>query len=232
MASSASGTPTSSTSPSSASTCLSTGAICGIASSPGTLYLFTFLSTLLLLSIVAGGIVSRSVYLRRRQQRLMATGAWAPPSRRAAMTLETSLRKKPTMYEADLSVLVVECDLRCWESVKPLAAAYRPPAVRPIPVPPEVVYAVDDAAALGESIPAQTRIFSRARQLLRSTDVESNPAPPLPEPIVTIPLREASRNLRLQAAYVIAMPTEYSSTRNEGDQEWEGTVFRTWERGD
>ncbi|KAJ7734070.1 hypothetical protein B0H16DRAFT_1892552 [Mycena metata] len=184
---------TSGTSPSATSTCLSTGAICGFANSPGTLYLFTFLSTLLLLTLVSGGIISRSMYLRRRQQRLMASGAWAPPTRRTAMTLEASLRNKPTMYEVNLSLVAPE-DLRYWDGMQPLAAAYRRPAARPIPVPAEVAYSVNNP---GETRPSpNSNIPRRAAPLgvyacrgepsastaraYRHDPVARNPAEPAP----------------------------------------------------
>ncbi|KAJ7149684.1 hypothetical protein C8R46DRAFT_1125788 [Mycena filopes] len=206
MDSSVSGTPTATTSDgaaSSTSTCLSTGSLCGV-TSPGTLYLFTFLCTLFLLIMVAGGVVSRSMYLRRRERRLMATGEWVPPSRRAAIALEANikmLKKKPIMYEVEFgledSEVIGESPLRNWDAMMPLAARYQapPPVPPPIPAPP----------AMAMASPAPPRL----RGILSRPGI-FKPHPPLAVELPAIIPRVMVPSSRpLQATYVIAMPIEW-----------------------
>jgi hypothetical protein len=109
------------------SSCVSTGATCGIPAA-GTLYrasrqgptpstienpdrlsscaVFTFLATLLLLGLVIGGIVSRSVYLRRHQRHLIAN----PPSQRLVPNSNSKpeandTKSKPRIFDARLSLV-------------------------------------------------------------------------------------------------------------------------------
>ncbi|KAK7053618.1 hypothetical protein R3P38DRAFT_3254158 [Favolaschia claudopus] len=83
------------------STCITTAASCGVLPSPGTLYLFTFLATLLLLVVLAAGIISRSIYLRRRQLN-------HPPAnnnnRRQPKPEIDVAKSKPRFYDAEIPV--------------------------------------------------------------------------------------------------------------------------------
>ncbi|KAG9217607.1 hypothetical protein CCMSSC00406_0010426 [Pleurotus cornucopiae] len=76
----------------------------GIATS-ASLYLYTFLATLVLLLGVSSAIVVRSLILRRRHRRMIEeairNGTWVPPA--AASSRRVDLSKKPKMYEAWIS---------------------------------------------------------------------------------------------------------------------------------
>ncbi|KAJ7059565.1 hypothetical protein C8F01DRAFT_1144982, partial [Mycena amicta] len=64
---------------------------CGTAP-PATLYLYTFLSTLVIIALVSAGIIARSVHLRRRAR---MNGPWQHPARR-----ETRIpRSRPKMFD-------------------------------------------------------------------------------------------------------------------------------------
>ncbi|KAF8188821.1 hypothetical protein K438DRAFT_2019185, partial [Mycena galopus ATCC 62051] len=64
------------------------------------LYLYTFLATLILLLGVSSAIVARSICLRRRHRRMvadaLANGTWLPPPARPRV----DLRKKPRLWDA------------------------------------------------------------------------------------------------------------------------------------
>ncbi|KAJ7452207.1 hypothetical protein FB451DRAFT_696080 [Mycena latifolia] len=160
-------TPTDSGSPS--SSCTLSAVSCGTPS-PGTLYLFTFLATLLLLGIVAGGIVSRSVYLRRRQQQLIASGQWPPPAA-PRVKPQVNLSQRPRIFEAKLNAVVPPSELGHWEVIVPLSAVYEPP-----PAPLE---SFDPDAVLNNelSFPPTTRagIFGRRRRVLEPPIISSPP---------------------------------------------------------
>ncbi|KAJ7215399.1 hypothetical protein GGX14DRAFT_696461 [Mycena pura] len=68
---------------------------------PATLYLYTFLSTLIILLVVSGGIITRSFFLRRRQQIAMANGTWVPPSPNRRESRYT-LRPKPVIFDVHI----------------------------------------------------------------------------------------------------------------------------------
>ncbi|KAJ6528435.1 hypothetical protein B0H19DRAFT_1274660 [Mycena capillaripes] len=204
------------------STCLSTGALCGGAP-PGTLYLFTFLATLLLLSLVAGGIVSRSVYLRRRERHLIATGQWGSPLRARPTTELPNLKKKPQIFDAYLNLnlgggILPESELlKQWEWMMPFSATCAEfEAERGIPSPPAPEPAYQTAAQLNNLVAPVvvspvSHIFSRRRRVLRTTHPSTNTAVSPPshpaEVAAMIPLseRQASR-LKVDIAYIILMP--------------------------
>ncbi|KAJ7620817.1 hypothetical protein DFH06DRAFT_1341292 [Mycena polygramma] len=229
--------------------CLSTGALCGPSTAPGTLYLFTFLATLLLLTTVAGGITARSVYLRRRERRLIAAGILPPRAPRTLNSTATDkdtvvVKKKPRMYEVcfglDENKAAGEVG---WEGIVPLSAAYAAPPKVEIPQPvPEPAQEV--ASALIEPMfGLRAFLISRRRHVLRSNNAISNSMPnsdstdgaetdpthgnPAPAPSS---LPEA---LRAEVACVIAMPAppaySYSlaqnSTSNEVDAEQQLPIF-------
>jgi len=107
------------------------------------LYLYTFLATLVLLLSVSGAIVVRSFILRRRHRRMVEeairNGTWIPPTP-AARAARVDLSKKPELWEAYLggggswqlgsfghgSGKEFEYS-RDWESIKPVYAGYSEP---------------------------------------------------------------------------------------------------------
>ncbi|KAJ7647941.1 hypothetical protein FB45DRAFT_894821 [Roridomyces roridus] len=94
---------------------------------PATLYLFTFLSTIIILFLVAGGLLLRGYVLRRRQFLAIANGTWVPPGR-----LQDAPR--PEMYEIYINGKHSIRGAEPWGSFKPLSAAPIPS----IPTPPDV----------------------------------------------------------------------------------------------
>ncbi|KAF7358727.1 hypothetical protein MSAN_01211700 [Mycena sanguinolenta] len=105
------------------------------------LYLYTFLATLILLLAVSAAIVSRSLILRRRHRRLVAhaiaTGAWPPHHGRDGGP-KVDLRMKPRMWDAWVQppstrggrnagqLQEKEGERVDWDAIMPFAAAYSP----------------------------------------------------------------------------------------------------------
>ncbi|KIY50245.1 hypothetical protein FISHEDRAFT_71854 [Fistulina hepatica ATCC 64428] len=106
-------------SPTSSSVATTSTGISGSAS----LYLYTFLATLVLLLGVSAAIVIRSIMLRRQHRRLIEeairNGTWVLPPAQAA---KVDLSKKPRMYEVYVDK---EGNMynATWEAVTPFAAA-------------------------------------------------------------------------------------------------------------
>ncbi|KAJ7854557.1 hypothetical protein B0H14DRAFT_3449555 [Mycena olivaceomarginata] len=197
------------------SSCVSTGATCGIPAA-GTLYLFTFLATLLLLGLVIGGIVSRSVYLRRHQRHLIAN----PPSQRLVPNSNSKpeandTKSKPRIFDARLSLVRGgDRDVE-WESSMPFAATTmlpaeldsdlsraepRPPGYQP---PPRQAQTNDTApmatGAENTGDSGSGSQFRRGNRLLRAnTNLNAN----VPGPMAIPPTVER----RVTIAYIVLMP--------------------------
>ena len=109
------------------------------------LYLYTFLATLFLLLTVSGVIVIRSFILRRRHRLLVEeairNGTWVPPPPPfSARTPRVDLSKKPVMWDAYLGSndhdshggfyggSVSHEDVKDWDAIKPVSAAYLAPS--------------------------------------------------------------------------------------------------------
>ncbi|KAJ7137529.1 hypothetical protein C8R43DRAFT_1019580 [Mycena crocata] len=133
--------------------------------SPGTLYLFTFLATLLLLTIVAGGIMSRTAYLRRRQRQLMAAGLWPTTPQRGRT--DVNVKKKPRIFEVSTGEVVSCGESRHWDGLMPFSAIYESAPVKTIAPPTDI------CEQSTQRIPLNS-IFSRRRHILRP----SNNIPP------------------------------------------------------
>lgn len=78
--------------------------------------MFTFLATLVLLGMVAGAVIARSVYLRRRQAELIASGLWVPPTQRTARG-DVNVAQKPRVFDAYLGEAVSAGELIHWDSI-------------------------------------------------------------------------------------------------------------------
>ncbi|KAF7359629.1 hypothetical protein MVEN_00686700 [Mycena venus] len=212
MATSAGTTIVSSTSPnpSPTSSCLSTGATCGIPS-PGTLYLFTFLATLVLLTVVAGGIISRSVYLRRQHRQLIASGRWVPPGQ--PPKVEPNLTKKPQIFDAYLGGAVAENELRQWESMMPFSLTVTAQDIG-LPSEPEQPQPQTNAVGVGgesaeSTISGTPRIFSRRRRVLQPTNTNHNIpvlAVPTETSAIKTPVPAKASAVRTEIACIIVMP--------------------------
>ncbi|KAJ7609933.1 hypothetical protein FB45DRAFT_1066483 [Roridomyces roridus] len=108
------------------------GGIGGVGSTTGSgasaqLYLYTFLATLVLLFLVAGGILWRSSFIRRRNQRIVdeaiANGTWNPPMR----YFPVDLKMKPKMWDAHI-VPPLDSPPADWVNIMPFAGSYIPTA--------------------------------------------------------------------------------------------------------
>ncbi|KAJ6575788.1 hypothetical protein B0H10DRAFT_2103852 [Mycena sp. CBHHK59/15] len=86
---------------------------------------YTFLSTLIILLLVSGGIIARSVVLRQRQRIAMANGTWMPPGRREAVV---HVRAKPVIFDAHVAGRDSAGLEQRWHTMKPFAASTIPPA--------------------------------------------------------------------------------------------------------
>ncbi|KAF7354706.1 hypothetical protein MSAN_01384300 [Mycena sanguinolenta] len=149
------------------------------------LYLYTFLATLILLLSVSSAIVIRSLLLRRRHRRMVAeaiaNGTWIPPARR----VKVDLRKKPRLRDAWVEPPLLRGEKEIdWDAIMPFAASYSPAGRAPSPHrihpphPPEtpprrrfrylprvrvaVLVAMPAPGMFSASEPAQTPTWARA----------------------------------------------------------------------
>ncbi|KAJ6596338.1 hypothetical protein DFH09DRAFT_1407508 [Mycena vulgaris] len=156
---------------------------------PATLYLYTFLSTLIILLMVSGGIIARSVVLRRRQQIAIANGTWVSPTRRRESHYTT--RPKPVMFDAYVAVDGKNGKEERWATIKPFFASDVAPHIK-CPLPPPH---------------PETLLPSRAMRDVFYNPFRPPPAPPPPavEPVPP-PLPAAATQIRV--ATLIAMPSQ------------------------
>jgi len=197
--------------------------------SSASLYLYTFLATLVLLLSVSAAIILRSLVIRRRHRRLVeeaiANGTWLPPTQGpggpSGTRARVDLSRKPKMWEAfvgDDTVHGEKADYEPrmeretewdWDSIRPFSASYAPPPVAPIPLPPPVTTPTTQ--------PEQPRISitRRIRQLISPTPA----APMVPLPSLgpgshgnsSPNLLAAEGPKTLRVAVLIAMPSPTNS---------------------
>ncbi|KAJ7748216.1 hypothetical protein DFH07DRAFT_830448, partial [Mycena maculata] len=186
--------------------------------SPGTLYLFTFLATVVLLTLVTGTIVVRSMYLRRRHRLLVASGRWVPPAPPRPKG-EVDLKQKPRIFDAYLGESASEFD---WESVPPFSATS---ASTPTPSKPPQSASQPQVNSAMPSFQMTTQ-FNPIRNIPWSRRIAPHTsinilAAPQHEPEV-IPLLEMSPSKRrVSVQYIIAMPCQTAPLRkseSEGDE--------------
>lgn len=177
----------------------------------GTLYLFTFLSTLLLLAFIAAAIISRSVYLRRRERRLIALGLWPPPALRPKPDVVT-LKEKPRIFEARLTHAVPAHELVHWDAILPLAAAYSAP---PAPLAPPKTEP-NGRAPNAPLPPSRLGMFPRW-QFGAPSPAPIGPAPASASPRSASPAPPAP--VSGHVAYFIAMPAEDTRPRPCADED-------------
>jgi len=218
----------------------STGGVPSIASS-ASLYLYTFLATLVLLLSVSAAIVARSFVLRRRHRLMMEeairNGTWIPPAPgTGASRPRVDLSKKPVMWEAHLgggersaylhNGRLVQPDVsstnsidaeKDWESIKPIFAAYlsKGPTPAPIPVP-----SASDLRPLDAPATMETRLNAFVDWAARIVSpTPSTPLSPLPAPLVNGNMQDASTPTedelgppRVRVAVLIAMPSPHHAS--------------------
>ncbi|KAJ7441089.1 hypothetical protein FB451DRAFT_119536 [Mycena latifolia] len=155
---------------------------------PATLYLYTFLSTLIILLLVSGGIIARSVVLRRRQQIAIANG-WVPAPRRRENTYTT--RPKPVMFDAYVVVDEPKSRAERWTAMKPFSASdvVPPPTVPVSPPQPE---------------PPQP---ARPTRSVFITPFRA-PSPPPPPTFEPAPPPSPSNSTEVRVAVLVAMPSQ------------------------
>ncbi|KAF8913422.1 hypothetical protein CPB85DRAFT_1299784 [Mucidula mucida] len=164
--------------------------------SSASLYLYTFLATLVLLLGVSAAIVFRSLILRRRHRAMIdeaiRNGTWVPPANGRGRRIDPM--DKPLMHDAHL-IVEAKYAHHEWDLMKPFSVSYSAPAVQPPAVPPP---------------PPPTR--ERVREMMRHvwSHFSSSPAPPAPEPVIPLappPLPDASSG-PLRVSVLIAMPSQ------------------------
>jgi len=175
-----------------------------------TLYLYTFLATLVLLLAVSSAIVVRSLILRRRHQRMVEeairTGTWMPD--RLSSTSGRRRRdfgQKPKLWEAWLrpkaNTLTGEKEKSSWGDITPFHVAY---IDLPTPSPQGPIASSAENPVEPVSRPARfMRPFARRR------------SPPSPQPVSLIPDQALSSSSSspttaprpaVRVAVLIAMP--------------------------
>lgn len=107
----------------------------GIASS-ASLYLYTFLATLVLLLSVSAAIILRSLLMRRRHRRMVEeairNGTWIPPPPETGTfgtgRARVDLSRKPKLWDAYLGTTEKSAQTEWdWESIRPFSASYIAP---------------------------------------------------------------------------------------------------------
>ncbi|KAG7443789.1 uncharacterized protein BT62DRAFT_995821 [Guyanagaster necrorhizus] len=186
---------TSTTSSSSDSLGAGSGNDGGSLNSSASLYLYTFLATLILLLGVSAAIVFRSLILRRRHRRMVneaiLNGTWIPPASRRGMRFDPS--QKPIMYEAAMNI---EKNHHDWEACKPFSVSYTVAASKRTPplVPP----------------PLQQDNSARARFHRIWSHVDASPLPPpLASPALDAPLLPDPSGGPLRLSVLVAMPSQH-----------------------
>ncbi|KAJ7037800.1 hypothetical protein C8F04DRAFT_1091565 [Mycena alexandri] len=181
---------------------------------PATLYLYTFLSTLIILLLVSAGIIARSVVLRRRQRIAIANGTW-PANRRRENYLAT--RKRPVMFDTYVAAPQPgdgskpdEGEER-WSAMKPFSASdIAPPPMKPAPLPLPV--------SVAHSAPMRQATLDQMRSVVhRYNPFHSPPAPPSPvepsAPPPPLPPTDPSMShssyspSQVRVAFLVAMPS-------------------------
>ncbi|KII83793.1 hypothetical protein PLICRDRAFT_46979 [Plicaturopsis crispa FD-325 SS-3] len=158
-------------------------------SSNGSLYLYTFLATLVLLLAISSTIVARSLVLRRRHRRLIEeairNGTWVPPPQGSRSRRD--IGEKPVMWDA----WVVGADKTGDEDLTPLAARYikddAPPPSDTKATPP-----TQDA-----SVPRRAAILPWRRR----------PETPTPAASAPVPEETDASPQQIRVSVLIAMPT-------------------------
>ncbi|KAK0200560.1 hypothetical protein DFS33DRAFT_1362543 [Desarmillaria ectypa] len=166
----------------------------GSLNSSASLYLYTFLATLILLLGVSAAIVFRSLILRRRHRRMVEeairNGTWIPPTNGRGIRFDPS--QKPIMYEAAMNVQKNHHD---WEACKPFSVSYTVAAQNRTPPPPPLPLQDNSAR------PRFRRIWSR---------VDASPLPqPLASPAPDAPLPPDPSGGPLRVSVLVAMPSQH-----------------------
>ncbi|KAJ7110738.1 hypothetical protein C8R43DRAFT_1139303 [Mycena crocata] len=170
---------------------------------PAALYLYTFLSTLIILLLVSSGIIARTIVLRRQQQRAIANGTWIPPTVRLREHYPT--RPRPIMFNAYAAAGKGGIEER-WNSMQPfsvseiLPPATKPPTPIPLPLPQaDSIRTPFPDAARNEmrGVACLLNPFPRPTPLPPSTPVEAAIAPP--------PMDPDTRQVSM--AFLVSMPS-------------------------
>ncbi|KAL4253547.1 hypothetical protein AB1N83_013648 [Pleurotus pulmonarius] len=170
----------------------------GIATS-ASLYLYTFLATLVLLLGVSSAIVVRSLILRRRHRRMIEeairNGTWVPPA--ASSSRRVDLSKKPKMYEAWISRGDAQdrrgLEHTDWEGIMPFSVLYTLPS-KPAAGTPQASSSTNNAAPVSTPNPDAGAPSSTGRsRLSRFTPLRlfRRPAAPAASPSPSAPANPA-----------------------------------------
>jgi len=188
------------------------------------LYLYTFLATLVLLLGVSAAIVFRSFILRRRHQRLIdeaiQNGTWVPPSFGPSGRRHNDIGEQPVIWEAwvgsdknaeeDSTLKGKEVEAG-WRSILPVSARYLNPPILPEPTPDANRANPLDPSPHSRAI-LPWRMYSNRYRYRRRTPTPT-PTPVLPTPSPNINPSTTSLNFAdptavptVQLTVLIAMP--------------------------
>ncbi|KAK0472493.1 hypothetical protein IW261DRAFT_1507714 [Armillaria novae-zelandiae] len=167
----------------------------GSLNSSASLYLYTFLATLILLLGVSAAIVFRSLILRRRHRRMVEeairNGTWIPPTNGRGIRYDPS--QKPIMHEAAMNVQKNHHD---WEACKPFSVSYTV-AAQNRTAPPALPPLLQDNSA-------------RARLRRIWSHVDASPLPPPLSPAASdAPLLPDPSGGPLRVSVLVAMPSQH-----------------------
>ena len=208
----------------------------GSIASSASLYLYTFLATLVLLLSVSGAIILRSFILRRRHRLLVEeairNGTWIPPSPEERGTGSSRNRvdisKKPVMWDAYVGEKDRELGLGSsisrerggekqhdgqtewdWDSIRPFSAAYLAP---PPGAPSKPLRLPSSDNTPNQVYPPRLSYARRFMRFIRPDDPSSQPFPLNQRRLSTVNL-DASEGVdwaghpkKLRVAVLIAMP--------------------------
>ncbi|KAK0451195.1 uncharacterized protein EV420DRAFT_1482599 [Desarmillaria tabescens] len=167
----------------------------GSLNSSASLYLYTFLATLILLLGVSAAIVFRSLILRRRHRRMVEeairNGTWIPPTNGRGMRFDPS--QKPIMYEAAMNIQKNRHD---WEACKPFSVSYTVAAHNRTPPPAPPSSQQDNSAR------------ARFRRIWSHVDASPLP-PPLASTAPDAPLFPDPSGGPLRVSVLVAMPSQH-----------------------
>ncbi|KAK0184828.1 hypothetical protein F5146DRAFT_1073855 [Armillaria mellea] len=167
----------------------------GSLNSSASLYLYTFLATLILLLGVSAAIVFRSLILRRRHRRMVEeairNGTWIPPTNGRGIRYDPS--QKPILHEAAMHVQKNHHD---WEACKPFSVSY--------------TVAAQNRTAPPATPPIQQDNSARARLRRVWSHVDASPLPPpLSPPASDTPLLPEPSGGPLRVSVLVAMPSQH-----------------------
>jgi len=186
------------------------------------LYLYTFLATLVLLLGVSGAVIIRSLLLRRRHRRMVEeairNGTYVAPAERRRFG-EGPPQKKPEMYD---SYLQDDDELEKWGGLMPVAAALVRPAEEP--ASPTTAPVTATAEWRSGSFLSPYLPIRHARQApAPAATAPSASSAPQADDRAPFPAAAAAEPPAVRIAVMIAMPSEARSAARDDRRSGRGS---------